>query len=224
MQCYLSFDISKKQEQLHHTQPTQPPPSFQLFSAVKLRFFSLISYSLTPEHKQLWTFTIELLSIYAIEISDTQPYLRISSVTVQVWQSLTVIKALSQPNSWAISPVWLEFSSWLSRFTTHGDSASGVSKFPSESELWREQEKKKQNFIHQKETRQTSSSIDVSTFKLFTSFVFAISTLFILLHALMSFYICHTLFICHACLKWYFNSVSYTYSSVDNKADLTWET
>lgn len=38
-----------------------------------------------------------------------------------------------------ISPAWLELSSWLRSFTTPGDSASGVSNVPSESELWEKQ-------------------------------------------------------------------------------------
>ena len=50
------------------------------------------------------------------------------------------LRAVSKYNLWAISPVWSELSSWPGSFTTPGDSASGVSKVPSESELRKERE------------------------------------------------------------------------------------
>lgn len=67
---------------------------------------------------------------------NTDPYLRMS----QFW--CDKVWAVGRPNISDILPVWFELSSWLSSFTTPGDSASGVSKVPSESELWREREKK----------------------------------------------------------------------------------
>lgn len=40
--------------------------------------------------------------------------------------------------------MWAELSSWVRSFSRPGDSASGVSKFPSESELERDRERERQ--------------------------------------------------------------------------------